>query len=207
MKPQTTNTIAFVTKECAATGIEPYLQYRQRCGEKISFNENTQKWEPGDVPLIRQQFDVNDILQVRYPRPVILNTLRKALETHLIKCGIRQVEHPIATDSNPNHSTKRVRKNISLSTGFRKHAISTFIEAELNHEIRELLVDHSTMLDQHYFRPTEVQVLAEYLKAEPLLTIDPSMRLRQEVETLKVEKNSWESLRDEVNSLKAYLNK
>jgi hypothetical protein len=38
-----------------------------------------------------------------------------------------------------------------------------------------------------------------------LLTIDPSMRLQKEVQTLRVEKSSWESLRDEVNSLKAYL--
>ena len=92
---------------------------------------------------------------------------------HLVRAGIREVEHLTA----PN-SPKRVRKPVSLSNGFRKHVISTFIEAGLNHEIRELLVDHSTMLDQHYFRPTEDQVLAEYLKAEPLLTINPSMRLR-----------------------------
>ena len=183
------------------TGIDPYLQYRQRCGEKITFNENTQKWEPADIPLVRPQFDVNDILQVRdNKQPMKLNSLRKALENHLLRCGLRQREHPTA----PN-STKRVRKTISLSTGFRKHVISTFIEAELNHEIRELLVDHSTMLDQHYFRPTEDQVLAEYMKAEPLFTIDPSMRLRQEVETLKVERNAIEFLTEEVNGLKKVL--
>ena len=102
-------------------------------------------------------------------------------------------------------STKRISKTISLSTGFRKHVISTFIDAELNHEIRELLVDHATMLDQHYFRPTEDQVLQEYLKAEPFLTISDEYRLKTEVQTLKVEKQSWEALRDEVNSLKDLL--
>lgn len=121
---------SFTTKECAATGIDVYLQYRQRCGEKISFNENTRKWEPRDAPLIRQQFDVNDILQARNPRPMMLDSLRKILETNLIRCGVRQVEHPVETNTNPN-STKRVRKSISLSTGFRKHVISTFIQAEL----------------------------------------------------------------------------
>jgi hypothetical protein len=194
----------FTTKETATTGIDTYLQYRQRCGEKISFNSGNSKWEPGDIPLIRLQFDVNDILQARNPKVMRLNPLRMALEKHLIRCGLRQVEHPVETNTNPN-STKRIRKTISLTTGFRKHVISTFIEAELNHEIRELLVDHATMLDQNYFRPTQDQVLAEYLKAEPLLTIDPSMRLRQEVETLKVEKNSWEALREEVNGLKELL--
>jgi hypothetical protein len=36
------------------------------------------------------------------------------------------------------------------------------------------------------------QVLEEYLKAEPLLTIDSSLRLQQEVQTLRVEKQSFE---------------
>ena len=77
-----------------------------------------------------------------------------------------------------------------------------FIEAELNHEIRELIVDHATHLNQNYFRPTEEQVLQEYLKAESLLTIDPSLRLQHEIQTLRVEKNSWEELRKEVDGLK-----
>ena len=67
---------------------------------------------------------------------------------------------------------------------------STFIEAGLNHEIRELLVDHATGLDASYFRPSEKQVLEEYLKAEQLLTIDPSLRLQQEV----FRKVKWTSL-------------
>jgi integrase len=190
----------FTTKETATTGIDTYLQYRQRCGEKISFNENTQRWEPAYSPLIRQQFDVNDILQARNPQPLKLSALIRALVAHLVKCGLRQIEHPTA----PN-STKRVRKAISLSNGFRKHVISTFIDAGLSHEIRQLLVDHATGLDASYFRPSEKQVFEEYLKAEPLLTIDPSMRLQQEVETLRVEKSSWESLREEVNGLKELL--
>jgi integrase len=191
---------SFTTRECASTGIDSYLLFRQRCGEKIVFNETAQKWEPADTPLIRIQFDVNDLLQVRYPKPTTLSTLRTALTSQLVKCGLRHIEHPTA----PN-STKRVRKAISLSNGFRKHVISTFIDAGLSHEIRQLLVDHATGLDASYFRPSEKQVFEEYLKAEPLLTIDPSMRLQQEVETLRVEKSSWESLREEVNGLKELL--
>jgi hypothetical protein len=132
----------FTTRECASTGIDAYLEFRQRCGEKIAFNEKTQQWEPSSTPLIRRQFDINDTLQVRNPQPLRLYSLRKVLENHLIRCGIRTVEHPIATSNNPN-SSKRVRKSISLSTGFRKHVISTFIETELNYSIRQLLVDHS----------------------------------------------------------------
>jgi hypothetical protein len=194
---------SFLTSEGSACA-ESWLFYRQRSGEKISFNATTQKWEPYDTPLFRIQFDVNDLLQVRNPRPMTNRAIREALETHLIRAGIRDVEHPTETAMFPN-STKRIRKAVSLSKGFRKRAISLFIEAGLNHEIRELIVDHATQLDQHYFRPTEDQVLQEFLKAEPYLTIDPSLRLQNEIQTLRVEKNSWEELRKEVDSLKELL--
>ena len=42
------------------------------------------------------------------------------------------------------------------------------------------------------FVQVKKQVLEEYLKAEPLLTIDSSLRLQQEVQTLRVEKQSFE---------------
>ena len=193
----------FTTRECTTTGIDNYLSYRERCGEKIKFDFKLQKWEPSDIPLIRRQFDVNDVLQVRNPQPMAIDALRWILASHLVKCGLRDVEHPTATAPN---SSKRVRKSISLANGFRKRVISTFIQAGLNHEIRELICDHATQLDAHYFRPTETQVLQEYLKAEPYLTIDPAARLARENETLKIEKNAWEALRVEVDNLKRVLN-
>jgi hypothetical protein len=139
---------------------------------------------------------MNDSFQAaRQVKPMALEGLRWSLSTHMIKCGLRQAEHP-------TEHKKRVRKSIALANGFRKHVISTFIEAGLNHEIRELLVDHATGLDASYFRPSEKQVLEEYLKAEPLLTIDSSLRLQQEVQTLRVEKSSWEAMRKELDEIK-----
>jgi integrase len=191
----------FCTREAAQTGIDPYLLYRQRCGEKIAFNEKLNRWEPEETPLIRLSFDGTDSFQAsRQVKPIALQGLRMALSLHLVRSGLRQVEHPT------EHS-KRVRKSIKMANGFRKHVISSFIDAGLNHEIRELLVDHATGLDASYFRPSEKQVLEEYLKAEPYLTVDSSFRLAQENQTLRVERNSWESLREEVEGLKALINK
>jgi hypothetical protein len=190
----------FTTRESAQTGIDSYLNYRKRCGEKLTFNASTNRWEPEDTPLIRLTFDGTDSFQAsRQIKPITYQGLRMALNLHLIRSGLRTEEHP-------TEYYKRVRKSISLSNGFRKHVISTFIEAGLNHEIRELIVDHATQLDQNYFRPTEDQVLQEYLKAESLLTIDPSMRLQNEIQTLKVEKSSWEAMRKELDDIKAILN-
>jgi hypothetical protein len=186
----------FTTRETAQTGIDDYLLYRKRSGENISFNEKTQRWEPDNTSLIRQQFDINDLLQVKQPKPLELNAIRYILTLHLIRCGLRTREHPTDPQSNG-----KIRKPISLSKGFRKRCISLFIEADLNHEIRELIVDHATQLDQNYFRPTEDQVLREYLKAEQLLTIDPAMRLQQKVETLKQEVSRFDKMQEQINRL------
>lgn len=123
--------------------------------------------------------------------------IRRALTTHLIRCGLREVEHPEA----PN-STNRCRKTVALSNGFRKFVITTFINRGLNHEIRELLVDHATHLDMNYFRPSEAQVLEEYLKAEPYLTIDPAMRLKEENQFLKIRADRLESVISEIEEVK-----
>ena len=160
--------------------------YRQRCGERLAFDQSLGSWEPADTPLIRQSFDMNDSFQAaRQVKPIALNGLRMALSSHLIKCGLRQPEHL-------TENKKRIRKSITMANGFRKYVVSTFIEAGLNHEIRELLIDHATGLDASYFRPSEKQVLEEYLKAEPFLTIDPSIRLAQENQILQMDKDRME---------------
>jgi hypothetical protein len=185
----------FTTRECAQTGIDSYLLYRQRCGEKLSFNQNTNRWEPEDAPLIRLSFDATDSFQAsRQIEPITYQGLKQALNLHLIRSGVRQEEHP-------TEHKKRVRKNVTLSNGFRKRAISIFIETGLNHEIRELLVDHATGLDASYFRPSERQVLEEYLKAEPYLTIDSSIRLAQENQTLKQEVTRFDKMQKQIEEL------
>jgi hypothetical protein len=167
--------------------------------EKVSFNQDLNIWQPSDAPLIRLSFDARDTYQAsRHVKPMKIQGLRQALNVYLIRAGLRQAEHP--TEHN-----KRVRKNITLANGFRKFVISTFIEADLNHEIRELLVDHATGLDASYFRPSEKQVLEEYLKAEPYLTIDPSVRLQQENQNLKVEVSRFDNVLEDLNNIKKTL--
>lgn len=188
----------FCSKECASA-IDNYLLYRQRCGENVTFNQNTNTWEPSTAPLLRQQFDEDDTLKARRPKSLVTIAIRRALAAHLIRCGLREVEHPTADNIN---STNRCRKTVALSNGFRKFVITTFINSGLNHEIRELLVDHATHLDMNYFRPSEDQVLEEYLKAEAYLTIDPSMRLREENKYLKVRADRLENVITEIEEMK-----
>ena len=57
-----------------------------------SLNE-IKKWEPEQI---RKQFDATDVLQARHPQGMDTNSIRKILASHLVKCGVRTVEHPTA---------------------------------------------------------------------------------------------------------------
>ena len=44
-------------------------------------------------------------------------------------------------------------------------------------------------------------MLNEYLKAESYLTIDPTVRMSQEIQTLRVEKSKMEQVLERINKL------
>jgi hypothetical protein len=162
----------FTTRECAQTGIENYLLYRQRSGEKISFNQNTNRWEPEDTPLIRQQFDVNDILQVRRPKPMTIHALRFTLALHLVKSGLREVEHP------PLNTTSGIEIGFSIdpevyrclqdpSCISRSHIPQSLVPCLQNPEcFRTLTLDTSTGLTTQ-INLTKKELIPKYNVSEP----------------------------------------
>ena len=183
--------------------LNDYIAYRQRCGERISFNNETKKWEPTATPLIREQFDSTDVLHARRPQVMNTNSIRKLLAYHLVRCGLRTVEHPVA---NMPNSTKRVRKSIALGNGFRKFAISSFVRAKVSHEVRQMLCDHKGgYLDESYLRLTEEEILEEYMKAETFLTVDPNVRLANDNQFLKIEVSKVDGVLNELAEMRKSL--
>ena len=190
----------FTTRE-TANAIFEYLSYRLRSGERINFNDQSKKWEPENVPLLREQFDATDILHVRRPKIIGTNAIRRVLVDQLVRCGLRTVEHPIG-----GLSMKRVRKSVALGNGFRKFAISAFSRAKINHDIRQMLVDHKGgYLDESYLRLTQEEILEEYMKAEPYLTIDPNVRLTNENKILKIEVSKVDGVLSELAEMRKSL--
>jgi hypothetical protein len=152
----------FTTPECAKA-IDNYFDYRRRCGEKI---------EPNSL-LIRKRFDMDDIELVRKNvHPVSTDTLSRELDRHLVRCGLKTVDHV----------NKHTRKEVARAHGFRKFFTTQLVNAKLNPEIREMLLGHKIGLTGAYYRPTEADILTEYEKAIDLLTIEPSMRLQKKVD-------------------------
>ena len=176
----------FITGECRQV-LDAYLDYRTRSGEKLN----------PESPLIRKQFDINDLEQVRkQSEPIALNTLNVVLDHHLQRCGLRTVNHVESSDNNGN------RKSVARAHGFRKFFTTQLVNSRVNPEIREMLLGHKIGLSSAYYRPTEEEMLSEYEKAVDSLTVDPANRLRKKVEKLEVEKTEIQSLRLELEKFK-----
>lgn len=144
---------SFVTPECASF-IDSYLEYRTKNGEKLT----------QDSYLIRDQFDINDIEQIRNKsKGIQTGSLKQLLNLILIKAGVREV----------NHTNPHKRKEVARAHGMRKHFTTQLVNSKVNPEIREMLLGHKIGLASCYYRPTEQEMYAEYQKAflEPNLLI------------------------------------
>jgi integrase len=129
-----------------------------------------------DSYLIREQFDVKNPGK---PRQVKTLTIERRLIDMAIRLGIRNNQVPIAH-------------------GFRKFFTTQVINSRVNPEIREMLLGHKIGLASSYYRPTEQEMLEEYLKAEDNLTIDPANRLRRKIETLTIEKSRLDRIEEKM---------
>jgi integrase len=89
---------------------------------------------------------------------------------------------------------------VSRTHGFRKWFITQCDRSGMSFSTREFLSGHRLPnQDPSYIRYAEEDRLAEYVKAIPLLTIDPTQRLRQENQDLRT------TQAEEITQLKARL--
>ena len=172
--------ITFCTPECAKT-IDEYLDYRTRLGEILT----------PDSYLIREDFDINDIEQIRSKsRKISERTIGSAFYALSIKAGIRQRAHD-----------KFARKRVPLFHGFRKFFTTQLTSSGVNPIHGLMLEGHSTGIRDHYARPPEQEKLAEYMKAVNNLTINEENRQRLEIQALKQEKTNYETLDAKIDAI------
>jgi integrase len=171
----------FCTPETASL-IDEYLDYRARCGEKLT----------DDSYLIREEFDINDLEQIKKrSRTISSNTIGNTLLVYLLKTGLRDL----------NRQSQFTRKPIPLLHGFRKFFTTQLINSKINPEIREMLLGHKIGLASCYYRPSEEEMLAEYMKAINNLTINEENRLKMKIEKLEVERSQFETLASKIEAI------
>ena len=149
--------ITFITPE-AYGKLQEYIDMRERYGEKIA----------SDSPLLRDKWDAvprgsiqPDIMS---PKRLTANGVKRLIENMFWKKGLRK--------------EKKKRHEFSIHS-FRKY-FKTRAEQVMKPINVETLMGHSTGISDSYYRPTENDLLEDYLKAVPLLTMSEVEEVRRE---------------------------
>ncbi|MDQ6667773.1 MAG: site-specific integrase, partial [Thermoproteota archaeon] len=176
----------FITVE-ACNAINKYVQFRTEHGETIS----------SDSPLFRDKFDP---IKGQYGHgkkdsesvviPMTAPSVRQYYNRLLFSIGIR--------------SQKKRRHEFSVH-GFRKYFKTRAEQSGMKPINVELLMGHSVGISDSYYRPTENELLEDYLRATDALTISQEKHLRHEVENLKVENAEIERIKAQMSSMQAII--
>jgi hypothetical protein len=94
----------------------------------------------------------------------------------LYAAGLRQVS-----------KDKTKRKEVMANHGFRKYWNGCMIRAGAKPVVKEMLIGHNVGLEGSYYKPTDSELLAEYLKGIDLLTVSEEKKLQGEGAKLKTE--------------------
>ena len=166
----------FCSPECSKA-IDTYLEYRKRNSEVLT----------SESYLITRQFNMYDLKQIKNSnKSISLPALRGLIDSTAIRAGLRAVNHS---------KSRRERKQVALTHAFRKFFTGQLVNSKVNPEIREMLLGHSIGLASSYYKPTDEEMLNEYLKAVDSLTIDPTYRLKREVKALHARQDEIEMMK------------
>lgn len=141
---------SFITPE-AYRALEEYVQFRKSHGEKIT----------GGSPVLRDLFHPDKLGkgEPHIPKRLKSTGVKRMIEDALKGTGIRK----------PLEAGKR-RHEFQADHGFRKFFKSA-AERHMKSLHVEMLMGHNVGLAENYYRPTEAELLKDYLKAVPDLTI------------------------------------
>ena len=155
---------SFISPE-ACYELEKWMKYRREGGENI----NDDSW------VMRQLWNTK---QGHYHHGTIKNPAR--LKSSGVK---RLIEDALWTQGIRRKSNlKRNRYEFQTDHGLRKWFKTRCEIAGMKSINIEKLMGHSVGLSDSYYRATEDELLDDYLKAIPLLTISPELRLQLQVE-------------------------
>ncbi|MDG7011598.1 MAG: hypothetical protein JRN11_05925 [Nitrososphaerota archaeon] len=153
----------YVTPE--AWGVcRQYLEYRRAHGEDVL---------PG-APLVRDEFAVSQG--------------RKGTASVVKRLGSREIERELfrILGKSGLRQERRRRYEWKAAHGYRKW-FKTQAEQVMRPIHVEMLMGHSTGVSSAYYRPTEAQLLEDYLKAVPVLSVTEYRDVKEAEEKIRAE--------------------
>jgi hypothetical protein len=160
---------SFITPE-AYLATKNWMDFRASFGEKIS----DESWVFRDLWQTTNMSYGANLGLARYPRKLKSSGIKRIIERALWEQGLR---HPL-TDGNKRHEWKAAH-------GFRKF-YKTRTEQVMKPINVEITMGHNIGISASYYRPTEKEVMEDYLKAIDLLTVSGNEnRLKKKIEHLE----------------------
>ena len=172
--------LSFITPE-AYDALQEYIEFRDSCGEKIS----------GESWLIR---DIWKSTNVKFQNRGGLATVPRKLKSNGVRSIISRAEweqgirEPL-TDGKKRHEFQAVH---SFRKFFKSHCEQVMKSINV-----EILMGHTIGISNSYYKPSEREILNDYLKAINILTINKNNNntiLEKEVKELKVKNENNEYL-------------
>ena len=186
----------FMTPE-AYNSLKGWMAFRASYGEKVT----------GESWLMRDMWRTSD---VRYgarmglaatPKQLKVNGIR-SLFTHVyFKQGIRSVAAVVDNANNSGRSGQQFRHEFKMLHGFRKYFKTVCEQGGMKPANVELLMGHDLGLSQSYYKPTESQLLEDYLKVVNSLTIDKAFKLQKQLLETKKENTLYRKQLDDFKEL------
>jgi hypothetical protein len=194
----------FCTPESRKAIIDNYIEFRKSCGENITPKS----------PLLRREFDRNDIFQAANDvRPLTKFGIKQSLTKVLYASGLRT---PLVSTKEKNVLNNR--RETAMSHGFRKFFDTTCTNSGMNPIYIEFCLGHKLQgVKDSYFLPQPdcngiyLDILEGhdksigYIDAIDYLTINAENRLRAENEMLKVNKSEIEQLKEQAEKYKSFM--